>query len=172
MIKNWLEHLDNYYKGKDLDLMLSKKNLEYFRKVISRRVNIYIASFESQPEVKLIKRKIRKKMWRRLKYLKTKHSWHLVDPSPWPLVASLGAFFMTLGSVLYMNKFLGGSQLALVGVFVLLYVMYTWWRDIIREATFEEQHTLPVQRGLRLGMILFIVSEIMFFFAFFSFFSF
>ena len=26
------------------------------------------------------------------KYLKTKHSWHLVDPSPWPLVASLGAF--------------------------------------------------------------------------------
>ena len=62
MIKNWLEHLDNYYKGKDLDLMLSKKNLEYFRKVIYRRVNIHIASFESQPEVKLIKRKIRKKM--------------------------------------------------------------------------------------------------------------
>ena len=62
MIKNWLEYLDNYYKGKDLDLMLSKKNLEYFRKVISRRVTIYIASIESQPEVKLIKRKIRKKM--------------------------------------------------------------------------------------------------------------
>ena len=36
------------------------------------------------------------------KYLKTKHSWHLVDPSPWPLVASLGAFFMTSGGVLYM----------------------------------------------------------------------
>ena len=45
--------------------------------------------------------------------------------------------------------------------------MYIWWRDIIREATFEEQHTFSVQRGLRLGMILFIVSEIMFFFAFF-----
>ena len=45
--------------------------------------------------------------------------------------------------------------------------MYTWWRDIVREATFEEQHTVSVQRGLRLGMILFIVSEIMFFFAFF-----
>jgi len=108
----------------------------------------------------------------RFKYLKTKHSWHLVDPSPWPLVASLGAFFMTLGSVLYMNKFLGGAQLALVGISALLYVMYTWWRDIIREATFEEQHTQAVQRGLRLGMVLFIVSEIMFFFAFFlSFFS-
>ena len=101
------------------------------------------------------------------KYLKTKHSYHLVDPSPWPLVASLGAFFMTFGTVLYMNKFLGGGQLALIGFFTILYVMYTWWRDIIREATFEEQHTVSVQRGLRLGMILFIVSEIMFFFAFF-----
>jgi cytochrome c oxidase subunit 3 len=101
------------------------------------------------------------------KYLKTKHSWHLVDPSPWPLVASLGAFFMTSGTVLYMNKFLGGGQLALLGFFLVLYVMYTWWRDIIREATFEEQHTVSVQRGLRLGMILFIVSEVMFFFAFF-----
>ena len=103
----------------------------------------------------------------RFKYLKTKHSWHLVDPSPWPLVASLGAFFMTLGTVLYMNKFLGGGQLALIGFFILLYVMYAWWRDIVREATFEEQHTVSVQRGLRLGMVLFIVSEIMFFFAFF-----
>ena len=103
----------------------------------------------------------------RFKYLKTKHSWHLVDPSPWPLVASLGAFFMTSGTVLYMNKFLGGGQLAFLGFFIILYVMYTWWRDIVREATFEDQHTVSVQRGLRLGMILFIVSEIMFFFAFF-----
>jgi cytochrome c oxidase subunit 3 len=45
--------------------------------------------------------------------------------------------------------------------------MYTWWRDVIREATFEDQHTAVVQKGLRLGMILFIVSEVMFFFAFF-----
>ena len=60
----------------------------------------------------------------RFKYLRTKHSFHLVDPSPWPLVASLGAFFMTSGTVLYMNKFLGGGQLALIGLLVLLYVMY------------------------------------------------
>ena len=101
------------------------------------------------------------------KYLKTLHSFHLVDPSPWPLVASLGAFMLTLGGVLYMHNFLGGGQLLLTGLSIILYVMYTWWRDIIREATFEEQHTFAVQRGLRLGMILFIVSEIMFFFAVF-----
>ena len=101
------------------------------------------------------------------KYLKTKHSFHLVDPSPWPLVAGLGAFFLTSGGVGYMHNFKGGGKLCLIGFLTILYVMYMWWRDIIREETFEEQHTFSVQRGLRLGMILFIVSEIMFFFAFF-----
>ena len=101
------------------------------------------------------------------KYLKTKHAFHLVDPSPWPLIAALGAFMFTTGMVAYMHRFIGGGQLALTGLFVIFYVMYTWWRDIVREATFEEQHTFAVQRGLRLGMILFIASEVMFFFAFF-----
>jgi cytochrome c oxidase subunit 3 len=45
--------------------------------------------------------------------------------------------------------------------------MYTWWRDAIREATFENIHTKKVLKGLQFGMILFIISEIMFFFAFF-----
>ena len=74
---------------------------------------------------------------------------------------------MTSGFVLYMHNYIGGLNLFLTGFFLILYVMYVWWRDIVREATYEEQHTFSVQRGLRLGMILFIVSEIMFFFAFF-----
>jgi cytochrome c oxidase subunit 3 len=53
------------------------------------------------------------------------------------------------------------------GVAMILFMMFCWWRDVIREGTFEGQHTRSVQLGLRLGMILFIVSEIMFFFAFF-----
>ena len=100
-------------------------------------------------------------------YIKTKHSYHLVDPSPWPIIASLGALMFTVGMVLFMHRFLGGGWLVITGLSTILYVMFTWWRDIIREATFEEQHTAVVQRGLRLGMILFIISEIMFFFAFF-----
>jgi heme/copper-type cytochrome/quinol oxidase subunit 3 len=101
------------------------------------------------------------------KFLKTTHSYHLVDPSPWPIVAALGAFMFTSGGVLYMHKFNGGWNLFSTGLITILYVMYTWWRDIVREATFEDQHSIVVQKGLRLGMILFIVSEIMFFFAFF-----
>lgn len=102
-----------------------------------------------------------------LKHIKTKHTYHLVDPSPWPIMASLGALMLTLGFVLYMHKYQGGSTLTITGLILIIFVMFVWWRDVIREATFESQHTPAVQRGLRLGMILFIVSEVMFFFAFF-----
>lgn len=102
-----------------------------------------------------------------LQYINTTHKFHLVDPSPWPLLASLGAFMLTTGGVSYMHKFVDGWGLFVNGLILILFVMYVWWRDIVREATYEEQHTFVVQRGLRLGMILFIVSEVMFFFAFF-----
>nr|YP_010032385.1 Cox3 [Schizocladia ischiensis]QOW07599.1 Cox3 [Schizocladia ischiensis] len=96
-----------------------------------------------------------------------RHPFHLVDPSPWPLVAAMGALSLTFGAVMYMHNYRGGGQLLLLGLLTILFVMYTWWRDIIREATFEGHHTGAVQGGLRMGMILFIVSEVMFFFAFF-----
>ena len=100
-------------------------------------------------------------------YLNTTHQFHLVDPSPWPLLAALGGFMLTTGLVSYMHKMLGGWNLFLNGFVVILFVMYVWCRDIVREATYEEHHTFVVQRGLRLGMVLFIASEVMFFFAFF-----
>lgn len=104
---------------------------------------------------------------RQFKYLKTTHSYHLVDPSPWPILAAFGAFMLTLGLVMFMHKFAGGYDLLKTGFATIVFTMYVWWRDIIREATFEDTHTSTVQKGLRLGMILFIASEIMFFFAFF-----
>jgi cytochrome c oxidase subunit 3 len=103
----------------------------------------------------------------KLTHLKTLHAFHLVDPSPWPLIAALGAFMLTSGGVLYMHKFIGGWSLFLTGFYTITFVMYAWWRDVIREATFEDTHSTVVQKGLRLGMVLFIVSEVMFFFAFF-----
>jgi len=96
-----------------------------------------------------------------------KHPFHLVDPSPWPLVGSFAALAMTSGGVAYMHNYSGGGYLLATGKILILLTMYIWWRDIVREGTFEGQHTQRVQTGLRMGMILFIVSEIMFFFAFF-----
>lgn len=96
-----------------------------------------------------------------------RHSYHLVDPSPWPISGSLGALATTVGGVMYMHSFQGGARLLSLGLIVILYTMFVWWRDVLRESTLEGHHTKVVQLGLRYGFILFIVSEVMFFFAFF-----
>jgi len=95
------------------------------------------------------------------------HPWHLVDPSPWPYVGSLAAFGLTSGGVMYYHNFIGGGLIWFASLALLLTVMIVWWRDVIREASYQGHHTLAVQRGLRMGMILFILSEVMFFFSFF-----
>ena len=96
-----------------------------------------------------------------------KHPFHLVDPSPWPLTGAIAAWATTTGGVMYMHAYQGGGYLLTLGFITLLYTMFVWWRDVIGEATFQGHHTRAVQDGLRWGMILFIVSEVMFFFAFF-----
>ena len=96
-----------------------------------------------------------------------RHAFHLVDPSIMPLLSSLSALCLTLGSVLYFHGYSGGFESTVFGLVSVLLCMFVWWRDIVRESTFEGCHTNIVQLGLRYGMLLFIVSEIMFFFAFF-----
>jgi cytochrome c oxidase subunit 3 len=96
-----------------------------------------------------------------------KHPFHIVDPSPWPLLASLGAFFTLFGFTLYLHFYKNGFSLFIIGLFLLVSTMIIWWRDVIREATFEGHHTTYVRKGLKLGMILFIASEVMLFFSFF-----
>ena len=88
-----------------------------------------------------------------------RHPYHLVDPSPWPLSGALGGFALTFGGVMFMHGYSGGWSLFCLGFLTILYTMYVWWRDIVREGTFEGQHTYMVQQGLRQGVLLFIVSE-------------
>jgi len=95
------------------------------------------------------------------------HPWHLVDPSPWPYVGSIGVFGLTSGGVMYYHNFIGGGLLVTASLSLILIVMIVWWRDVIREASYQGHHTLAVQKGLRIGMILFILSEVMFFISFF-----
>jgi len=95
------------------------------------------------------------------------HPFHLVDPSPWPYVGSMGALGLTVGSVMYFHGYQNGELLIISSFLLILSVMVVWWRDVIREATYQGHHTLIVQRGLRWGMLLFITSEVCFFFSFF-----
>ena len=93
------------------------------------------------------------------------HPYHLVDQRPWPLTGAIRALMMTSGLILWFH--IGKSFIFLTGLILLILTIIKWWRDIIRESTFLGLHTLPVRKGLRYGMILFITSEICFFFAFF-----
>lgn len=96
-----------------------------------------------------------------------KHPYHLVNPSPWPIVMSFAAMALVSGGVMMMHSVQGGIVVLLAGLLVVLGVAFSWWRDVVKEGMLDKAHTSAVRHGLRLGMGLFIVSEIMFFVAFF-----
>jgi cytochrome c oxidase subunit 3 len=95
------------------------------------------------------------------------HPFHLVSPSPWPILTSIcigvivftGAFSMHMFKKIYYVFFLGLSAV--------VYSMCLWFRDVIVEATYRGYHTLAVQKGIYIGVALFIISEVFFFFAIF-----
>ena len=105
-------------------------------------------------------------------HAKPNHDYHLVDPSPWPLLGSIGAFVLAVGAIMWMKGMAlfglkAGSLLFGIGLIIVLYVAFMWWRDVVNEAEHKGDHTRVVQISHRYGMILFIASEVMFFVAWF-----
>ncbi|MEO1042928.1 MAG: cytochrome c oxidase subunit 3 [Pseudomonadota bacterium] len=101
-----------------------------------------------------------------------KHDYHLVNPSPWPFVASVAAMLMMLGAVVWRYseiKLFGmsGPWLFIAGFGGVIFSMYGWWRDVVRESLTGENTSDVVRIGLRYGVVLFILSEVMFFVAWF-----
>lgn len=92
------------------------------------------------------------------------HDYHILPPSIWPLVGALSAFIMLVGAVFWMHGH--GPVGFLVGVAGVFYTMYSWWSDTVAE-NHAGDHTPVVRIGLRYGFTLFIVSEVMFFSAWF-----
>lgn len=90
---------------------------------------------------------------------------HLVEYSPWPLTSSIGAFTLAIGIARWFHGH-GTICLTLSAILIITSIIQ-WWRDVIREGTFIGHHTSYVTKGLRWGIILFITSEVLFFFAFF-----
>jgi cytochrome c oxidase subunit 3 len=98
------------------------------------------------------------------------HDYHLVDPSPYPLTASIATTVMMVGAVTWMKGLFGlpegTSWLFFAGLAGVLYSAFGWWSDVIKESRAGD-HTPVVSIGLRYGMVLFIASEVMFFAGFF-----
>jgi len=100
------------------------------------------------------------------------HPYHLVSPSIWPLLSAFAAGFLAVGALFFMhdvewNGFRFGYTGLTLGFMAVLVCMYFWWRDVIFEAVVEKAHSVVAKIGFRFGMMLFILSEVMFFVAFF-----
>ncbi|MEM6303213.1 MAG: cytochrome c oxidase subunit 3 [Pseudomonadota bacterium] len=103
------------------------------------------------------------------------HDYHILNPSVWPLYSAIAAFVMLFGAVGWMSGgftiFFGlipiaGPWVFLMGFTAVLWTMFGWWREVVIESHVGD-HTGVVRLGLRYGFILFIMSEVMFFVAWF-----
>ena len=92
------------------------------------------------------------------------HDYHILAPSIWPFVGSLSAFFMLFGAVLWMVDIT--PFMFFIGLAGVLYTMYAWWSEVVHEGETGD-HTPVVKIGLRYGVVMFIMSEAMFFAAWF-----
>ena len=95
------------------------------------------------------------------------HPFHLVSPSPWPIYTSAALLTLTTSTVLTMHGFNNAGNFLTLALITLVLSMSLWWRDVISEGTYLGNHTLAVQKGLNMGVALFIVSEALFFLAIF-----
>jgi len=102
------------------------------------------------------------------KYKKQQHPFHMVTSSPWPFLTSFSILFFFLSTIIYLHFWQTTGFINIcISLCCLIYCIFSWFSDIIIEGTFQGNHTHKVYVGLVHGMLLFIVSEIMFFFAFF-----
>ena len=93
------------------------------------------------------------------------HPYHIVDQRPWPLRRAFGALIITSGIVRW---FKGNSRLLIfIGVSIVILTSIQWWRDVRREAALQGHHSIEVETNIRIGIVLFIASEVLFFVSFF-----
>lgn len=93
------------------------------------------------------------------------HPYHIVDQRPWPLTGAVGALIITSGTVKWFQR--GRNILINIGLSLLIITSIQWWRDVAREATLQGHHSTEVESNIRIGIVLFIASEALFFVSFF-----
>ncbi len=94
-----------------------------------------------------------------------KHTFHLVDMSPLPLFTAWSLFLLAISLIDYFHADIYTSSL-LISFICIFFIIIIWLIIVICESG-NGDHTIAVSRGLRIGFILFMISEIMLFFSFF-----
>jgi cytochrome c oxidase subunit 3 len=95
------------------------------------------------------------------------HHYYVPNPSPYPFILSTGLLLLTSGFVFSINHYAPGSWMMLLGFLSVLYVLYGWFGRVITESESGEYRKWE-DRSFRIGMIVFISSEVAFFAAFFG----
>jgi cytochrome c oxidase subunit 3 len=65
-------------------------------------------------------------------HAKPQHDYHLVNPSPWPIIGAFFALMLTIGMVLWMRGYT--PLITIAAAIGIIYIMIVWWRDIVDEA--------------------------------------
>ena len=94
-----------------------------------------------------------------------KQPYHLINPSPWPLIGAFSAGALVLGIIFVAHY--NSWVLLILGFLAVIGTMFGWWHDVLKESRTPGEHSAVVRLGLRYGMMLFIASEVMFFVGFF-----
>ncbi|WP_137937062.1 cytochrome c oxidase subunit 3 [Chitinivorax sp. B] len=95
------------------------------------------------------------------------HHYYVPQPSKWPLVGAFALFFLGLGAALAVNGVSAGNICLAIGFAILLYMLFGWFGDVIRESE-SGKYNDQVDLSFRWSMGWFIFSEVMFFAAFFG----
>ena len=93
------------------------------------------------------------------------HPFHLVTLRPWPILISFSILFIIVGLINWFNNY--DITLVFYGLLLILINLYQWWRDVIRESLYQGFHTKKVVSGIKLGILLLIISEVFFLLVFF-----
>jgi len=91
----------------------------------------------------------------------------VVEPSVWPFLTAMGIFLLVLSTVAFFHYVTFGLFFLLSSFVILIGIASLWWKDLIAETSNPRIYTGLIQSNLKLGMILFIFSEVMFFSSFF-----
>lgn len=139
----------------EIVVVISLELVEYIIKWMPKLYKI-INKWIPKENTKAFKRRQGRSRW---------NPYHVVTPRPWPFLTSLGALFIAVGTVVWMWTSL--LHILMFGIYMVVCSAVQWWRDIVRESTLQGKHTSKVEDGLRLGMLLFILREVMLFVSFF-----
>lgn len=106
-----------------------------------------------------------------LQCLRQRHPFHILDASAFPFLVSFFLLTLLAPTTFYMHGVdlpfgLSRADILHASFLGLYTTAMSWFLSIVKESS-QGHHTLKVQHGLRMGVLLFIVSEVMLFFAFF-----